>query len=127
MGKGLHKVFKAVVNELSQALPILGESGSEVYYFILEPRNFAEVTRLSEDISKPWIKLNMKDIKNLMNNMDDPEKGEPMNPCIDVYKAKLQSDGIPDKFKLISLVRGDLQNEDSIGDTWSTTASMRTL
>ena len=40
MGKGLHKVFKAVVNELSQALPILGESGSEVYYFILEPRNF---------------------------------------------------------------------------------------
>ena len=26
MGKGLHKVFKAVVNELSQALPILGES-----------------------------------------------------------------------------------------------------
>ena len=26
MGKGLHKVFKAVVNELSQALPIWGES-----------------------------------------------------------------------------------------------------
>ena len=35
MGKGLHKVFKAVVNELSQDLPILGESVSEVYYFII--------------------------------------------------------------------------------------------
>ena len=30
MGKVLHKVFKAVVNEIFQALPILGESGSEV-------------------------------------------------------------------------------------------------
>ena len=25
MGKGLHKIFKAVVNELSESLPILGE------------------------------------------------------------------------------------------------------
>ena len=28
MGKGLHKVFKVVVNEISQSLPILGEFGS---------------------------------------------------------------------------------------------------
>ena len=28
MGKGLHKLFKAVVNELLESLPILGESGS---------------------------------------------------------------------------------------------------
>ena len=30
MGKGLHRVFKDFVNELSEALPIVGESGSEV-------------------------------------------------------------------------------------------------
>ena len=35
MGKCLHKVCKAVSNEISQALPIMGESGSEVSYFIL--------------------------------------------------------------------------------------------
>ena len=34
MSKGLHKVFKAVVNEILQDLPILGEYGSEVYYFV---------------------------------------------------------------------------------------------
>ena len=28
MDKGLHKVFKAVVNEISQDLPIFGKSGS---------------------------------------------------------------------------------------------------
>ena len=29
MGKGLHKVFKAILNYISQVLPVLGESGSE--------------------------------------------------------------------------------------------------
>ena len=68
MGKVLHKVFKAVVNEILQVLPILGESGSEVSYFIPEPRNFAEVNRLSEDINKPLLKATLKEIKILINN-----------------------------------------------------------
>ena len=68
MGKGLHKLFKAVVNDILQALPVLGDSSSEVSYFIPEPRNFSEVTRLSEDISKPWIKATLKEIKNSINN-----------------------------------------------------------
>ena len=53
MGKDLHKLFKAVVNEISQVLPIFGESGSEVSYFIKESRNFSEVTILSDYINKP--------------------------------------------------------------------------
>ena len=67
MGKGLHKEFEAVGNECSQALPILGESGSEVS-LIPEPRNFAEVTRLSQDTRKPWLKAALNNINNLMNN-----------------------------------------------------------
>ena len=47
-GKGLHKVFSTVLKEISQELTALGESGSEVSHFIPEPRNFAEVTKLSE-------------------------------------------------------------------------------
>ena len=53
IGKGLHKVFSTVVKEISQELTPLGESGSEVFHFIPEPRNFAEVTKLSENINKP--------------------------------------------------------------------------
>ena len=34
ISKGLQKVFKVVVNDILQLLPILGESGSEVSYFI---------------------------------------------------------------------------------------------
>ena len=60
MGKGLHRVFKDVINEILQALPILGKCGSEVSYLIPEPTNFAEVTRLSGDITKPWLMATMK-------------------------------------------------------------------
>ena len=68
MGKCLHKVFSTVVKEISQELTPLGESSSEVSHFITEPRNFAEVTKLSEKIKKPWLKANLKEIKNLINN-----------------------------------------------------------
>ena len=68
MGKGLQKVFKAVVNDILQDLSILGFSGSEFSCFIPEPRNFAEVTRLSEEIKKLWIKTTLKEVKNLINH-----------------------------------------------------------
>ena len=44
-----------------------------------------------------------------------------------MYKAKIQSDGSTDKLKLRIVVREDLQNKETVGDTWSPTASMRTL
>ena len=46
---------------------------------------------------------------------------------MDVYKAKIQSDESLDKLKLRIVVREHLQNKEIIGDTWSPTASMRTL
>ena len=57
-----------ICNASESSLQILGESGSEVSYFIPEPINFVKVARLSEDISKPWLKANLEDIKNLINN-----------------------------------------------------------
>ena len=59
-GKGLHKLFNTVVKEIFQELPPLGESGSEVSHLIPEPRNFAEVTTVSDDIKKPWLKATLK-------------------------------------------------------------------
>ena len=55
IGKCLHKVFMTVVKEISQDFLCLVESGSEVSHFIPEPRNFAEVTKLSDDNKKPYI------------------------------------------------------------------------
>ena len=68
MGKGLHKVFSTVVKEISHELTALGESSSEVSHFIPEPKNFAEVTKLSEKIKKICLKATLKEIKNIINN-----------------------------------------------------------
>ena len=68
MVKGLHKLFKAVVNDISPASPFFGQSGLVVSYLIPEPRNFSEMTILSEDIKKYWLKATMKEINNLINN-----------------------------------------------------------
>ena len=59
--------------------------------------------------------------------IEDPKDGETVTPCINVYKAKIQSDGILDKLQLRIVVRGYLKNKEMVGDTWSPTASMRTL
>ena len=76
MGRVLHKVFSTIVKDISKELTLLGESGSEVSHFIPEPRNFAEVTKLSENIIKLWLKATLKEIKNLINNqtflIEDP-------------------------------------------------------
>ena len=80
MGKVLHTLAKSVVYDILNFLPLLGESVSKVSYFIPEPTNSAEVTRLSEYIRKYWLKSTMKDIKNLINNhtflVQDPKKVE---------------------------------------------------
>ena len=76
MGKFLNKVFKDVVNKLKNSLHTLGESGSEVSHFIPETSSFAEVTKLSADVKKAWLKASLKDFKNIINIhsvlMDNP-------------------------------------------------------
>ena len=47
--------------------------------------------------------------------MDDPEKGESVTPCMDVYKAKIKSYGSLDQLKFIIVVRVDLHNKKMIG------------
>ena len=104
MGKSSHKVFKDVVNKLNNALTTLGESGSEVSHLIPKPMNFAEVARSPADVKMAWLKSTFKLIKKLIKNksflMDELQKGGPVILCIDVQKAKIQSDGSLDKFKL---------------------------
>ena len=90
------------------------ESGLEVFHFIPDLRSFVEVTKLSDNIKKPWLNETLKDIKNIINNqtfiVQEPEKDEPVTPCMDVYTAKIQSDGSLEKLKLIIVVRGYPKN-----------------
>ena len=77
------------------------------------------------------LKATLKEVDILINNntflVDEPEKGYPVTPCMDVYQAKIQSDRSLDKLKFRIVVRVYIQDKDSIGDTCSSTASVRTL
>ena len=66
-------------------------------------------------------------IKNQIFLAYDSEKGDPVSPCMDVFKSKIKSDGRLDKLKLIIVLSGDLHNKDLIEYTWSSTASVRKL
>ena len=87
--------------------------------------------KISDDIKKTLLKATLKEINNLINDknflVEDLDKGEPVTPCMDVHKAKIQSDGSLDKLNLRILARVYLQNKELFGDTWSPTASMRNL
>ena len=82
MVKGLHKVFSTIVKEIYQELTNFRDSNSEVSHFIPEPRNSAEVKKLSENIRKPWLKATPKEINNIINNqtfmIEYPKDGEPV-------------------------------------------------
>ena len=73
------------------------------------------MTKLSDNIKKPRLKATLKEIKNLINNknflIEDQNEGEPVTQLIDVYKAKIQSDGSLDRLTLIIVVRGDMKNK----------------
>ena len=89
------------------------------------------MTKLSENIKKPWLKATLKKINNLIKNqiflIEDKNEGGPVIPCMDVYKENNQSDRSLDELKLRIMVRGDLQNKEMVGDTSSPTASMKKL
>ena len=59
--------------------------------------------------------------------MDDSEKGQPVKPCMDIYKVNIQYYGSLETLKLIIVVRGDLQNKEMTRDTWSPTSSISTI
>ena len=50
-----------------------------------------------------------------------------MIPFMDFYKSQTQPDGSINKLKFRIVVRGGFRNKEMVGDTWSPTASMRTL
>ena len=131
MGRRVQQLFHTAAAEIRKDKPDMGEPGSEVAPFIPEPRNFSEVCRLPAEVRKPWLRATHKEIKNLIYNstfaLEEPNPEEAVTPCMDVYKAKIQSDGTIDKLKLRIVVRGDLQNKYVMGETWSPTASLRTV
>ena len=54
--------------------------------------------------------------------MYEPGKEDKVNPCIDLYKAKIKYGGSLEKINLGIVVRGDLKNKEIIVYNWSLTS-----
>ena len=59
--------------------------------------------------------------------MEDPGDGEPLNPCMDVYKGNVKSEGSLDKLNLRILLGRYFENKEMVVHTWYPTKSMRNL
>jgi hypothetical protein len=58
---------------------------------------------------------------------DEMQEGETSTPVMEIFKVKMKSDGSLDELKTRLVVRGDLQSKTISEDTWSPTASFRSL
>ena len=61
-----------IVKEILQELTPLGESSSELSHFITEPRNFDEVTKLSDNLKKTLAKGNSQGDKKYNQQSEFP-------------------------------------------------------
>jgi hypothetical protein len=82
-------------------------------------------------IRDAWLKAYYKELKVLVSSgtfsIEPMLEGEVAVPTMETNRVKLQSDGTLDKLKNRIVVRGDLQNKQSLEDKWSPTASFRSL
>ena len=115
MGKGLHKVFSTFVKDIFARIDTFGRIWFRSFSLHSRTKKLCWIKKIIREHKEPWLNETLKEINILINNqtilIEDQNEGEPVTPCMDVYKAKIQSDGIIDKLKLRMVVRGDLQNE----------------
>jgi hypothetical protein len=82
-------------------------------------------------IREAWLKAYYKELKVLVSSgtfsIEPMLEGEVAVLTMETNRVKLQSDGTLDKLKNRIVVRGDLQNKQSLEDKWSPTASFRSL
>ena len=129
--KALESALNAEIKEGNSIK--LGEQGCDIAPFLPEPRTAHDVMRMKNrepNIFSCYQKAAKNELKNLITNntfiKDQPTPSEKVTPCMEVYKAKILSDGTLDKLKHRIVVRGDLQQKTD-EDNWSPTASIRSL
>ena len=102
--------------------------------FLPEPKGLKALLKL-EDRDRIafnlWSRAVRAEIHNLVSHgtfsIEDPRADDHVIPTTCIFKVKLESDGTWDKAKARYCVRGDIQRRLSTEDTWSATASKRTL
>ena len=107
--------------------PMPGEAGSDPSFFIPEPRSLRQVIKMPLRYRTPWIEAFVKEFKGLHRlhtyKAGQPGPNDPVTPVMDIYKCKLDQNGMIDKLKCRMVFRGDLYDPVLPEDSWNPFAS----
>jgi hypothetical protein len=117
---------------IAEVSPVIDAPGADASIFEPAPSNLREILKQKDPrIKEAWLKAYYKEIKVLITSgtlsIEKMLPGEVAIPTMETNRVKLLSDGTLDKLKNRIVVRGDLQNKQSLEDKWSPTASFRSL
>ena len=110
----------------------VGAPGSDPSPFTPVPRSIFDTRRLPIHVRKAWIKAFVKEIKGILIDrracqIEDPNPDDKVVPVNDLYKCKLDQEGMVDKLKCRVVFRGDLYEPEEPLDPWNPHASFLSL
>ena len=120
-------IYEEVLMEEDAGLP-----GSDPSPFMPTPRTITDVYRLPTAVRRAWTKAFVKEVKGILVDraacvLDDPGPDDKVIPIMDLYRAKLDKDGLLEKLKVRCVFRGDLYSPNTSMDSWNPHASFLAL
>jgi Reverse transcriptase (RNA-dependent DNA polymerase) len=91
--------------------------------YIPEPKRIKDLAHLNKHTQKAWTKAIVKEFQGLLSQNTflpaKPREGEKINQVMEVFKTKLDKDGLVDKLKARIVFRGDLYHPMTDMDSWN--------
>ena len=98
--------------------------GSDPSPFLQLPRSISDTDYMPTPVAKAWNKSFVKEVTGILVSrqackIEDPNPDDYVIPVMDVYRCKLDQNGLLDKVKVRCVFRGDLYNPKDPQDPWN--------
>jgi Reverse transcriptase (RNA-dependent DNA polymerase) len=127
-------LFSEVASVAAEVLPDLppGSSGESPSMFIPEPQGLYRVLREPPSVKDAWVGAFEKEIRGLVKGQKAVEicpidEGKSSVPVREIFKCKLDQNGMIDKLKCRVVFRGDLYDPQDPMDSWNPHATWPSL
>jgi hypothetical protein len=115
---------KSLIDDFIESFgPSPGDPGTDPMPFLPEPKSLRGILKMPIHIRRAWIAAFVKEISGLYRlnsfKLGNPAPLDPVTPVMEVYKAKLDKNGLIDKLKCRVVFRGDLYDPLNPQDSWN--------
>jgi hypothetical protein len=102
-------------------------TGARPSNYMLETKRIKDLAYLDKHMQKAWTKAIVKEFQGLLSQNTflptKPRAGEKINQVMEVFKCKLDKDGLVDKLQACIVFRGDLYHPTTEKNSWNPHAS----